>query len=106
MKIDICKGYVCVTNFCRWITFKAVVYGPANFIVCFISQVDFRFLSVDFTMVLKYQSMSSPSADEISLATLLFDNLFCYQGIRDFRIPQELYADSLLAKEKVFITSI
>ena len=65
-----------MTNFCRWITFKAVAYGPANFIVCFISQVDFRFLSADFIMILKDQSMFSASADEISLTTLLFDNLF------------------------------
>ena len=66
---------VCVTNFCRWITFKAVAHGPASFIVCFISQVDFHFLSADFIMILKDQSMFSASADEISLKTSLFDHL-------------------------------
>ena len=64
-----------MTNFRRWITFKAVAYGPSSFIVCFISQVDFRFLSADFIMILKDQSMFSPSTNEISLTTPLFDNL-------------------------------
>ena len=64
----------------------------------------FRFLSVDFTIILKDQSMFSASADEMSLITLLFDNFFfCYHGIRDFRISQGLL-NSLLAKEKVSIT--
>ena len=65
-----------MTNFCRWIAFKAVAYGPASFIVCFISQVGFRFLSADFIMILKDRSMFSASANEISLATPIFDNLF------------------------------
>ena len=49
--------------------------GPANFYF-FISQVDFHFLSADFIMILKGQSMFSASVDEISFATSLFDNLF------------------------------
>ena len=64
-----------MTNFCRWIIFKTVAYGPASFIVCFISQVSFRFLSVDFIMNLKDHSMFSGNADEICLTTPLFDNL-------------------------------
>ena len=62
-------------NFCRWIAFKAVAYGPASVIVCFVSQVGFRFLSADF-IILKDQSLFSASADEVSLTTPLFDNLF------------------------------
>ena len=58
-----------MTNFCRGITFKVVAYGPASFIVCFISQVDFRFLSANFILILKGRSIFSASADEIS-----FDN--------------------------------
>ena len=65
-----------MTNFCRSIAFKAVAYGAASFIVCSISQVDFRFLSADFTMILKDQSIFMVSVDEIFLTTLLFDNLF------------------------------
>ena len=74
MRTDICEGCV-LTNFYRWITFKAVAYGPASFIVCFISQADFRFLSADFIMISKDQPMFSGSADEISLTTPLFDDL-------------------------------
>ena len=68
-----------MTNFCRWIAFKAVAYGPASVVVCFISQVGFRFLSVDFIMILKDQSIFSASTDEIRV-----------HGIRDFRIPHRL----------------
>ena len=64
-----------MTNFCRLITFKAVAHGPASFIVCFISQVDFHFLSADFIMILKDQSMFSASIDEFPLAAYLFNNL-------------------------------
>ena len=60
---------MCATNFCGGITFKAVTDGHASFIICFISQVDFRFLSADFITILKGQSMFSASADKIS-----FDN--------------------------------
>ena len=63
-------------NFCRCIVFKAVAYGPASFIVCFISQVGFRFSSADFIIILNDQLVFSASADEISLTTPLFDNLF------------------------------
>ena len=80
-----------------------MAYGPANFTVCFISQVRFRFLSADFTMILKDQSLFSVSADEISLTTPLCDNLSCHHGIRDFRKPRGLYTDSFFAKERVSI---
>ena len=66
---------MCVTNFYRWITIKAVASGLQTSIF-FISQVDFHFLSPDFIMILKGQSMFSASVDEISFATSLFDNLF------------------------------
>ena len=47
---------MCVCDkFLRGITSKAVAYGAASFIVCFISQVDLRFLTADFIMVLKGQ---------------------------------------------------
>ena len=58
-----------MTNFCRGITFKAVAYGPAIFIVCFISQDDFRFLSAHLIIISKGKSMFLASANEIS-----FDN--------------------------------
>ena len=60
---------MCATIFCRGINFKAVAYGPESLIACFISQVGFRFLSADFIMILKGQSMFLANADEIS-----FDN--------------------------------
>ena len=93
-----------MTNFCRWITFKAVAYGPASFIVCFISQVDFHFLSADFIMILKDQSMFSASADEISLTIPLFDNLLLPSWNPRLWNTSGLYTDSLLAKERVSIT--
>ena len=65
-----------MANFCRGITFKAVAYGPASLIVCFISHVDLRFLSADFIMILKGQSLFSASVDEISFDNPSFDNLF------------------------------
>ena len=55
-----------MTNICKGITFKTVANGPAGFKAYFISQVDFRFLSADFIMILKGQSVFSASADEIS----------------------------------------
>ena len=58
-----------MTIFCRGINFKTVAYGPGGLIACFTSQVGFRFLSADFIMILKGQSMFLANADEIS-----FDN--------------------------------
>ena len=50
--------------------------GSASFIVCFSSHklISF-FLSADFIMILKDQSMFSGNVDEIPLTTSLFDNL-------------------------------
>ena len=67
MRTDICEGCVCDKFL------QMDYYQGSSF---FISQVDFHFLSANFAMILKGQSLSSASADEISLATPLFDNLF------------------------------
>ena len=77
---------MCVTNFYRWITIKAVASDlqTSNF---FISQVDFHFLSPDFIMILKGQSMFSASVDESFLQPLYLIICSCYHGIRDLRIP-------------------
>ena len=76
MRTDICEGCVC-DKFLQTDYYQDSGLRAYKFIlVSFISQVDFHFLSADFIMILKGQSMSSASADEISLATPLFDNLF------------------------------
>ena len=61
MRADICEGCVCD---------KFLLSRQWH-----ISQVDFRFLSADFIIILKDQSIFSGSANEISLTTPLFDNL-------------------------------
>ena len=102
MRTDICEECA-YGKFLQRVTFKAVAYGPASLIVCFISHVDLRFLSADFIMILKGQSMFSASADKSLLTTPLLIICSCYHGIRDFRTPHGLYTDSLLAEEKVSI---
>ena len=63
---------LCVTNFCRWIKYKAVAYGPADLLVCFFSQTEFHFLLTNLLLILQDQSMFLASA-EITLTTPLFD---------------------------------
>ena len=75
MRTDICEECA-YGKFLQRVTFKAVAYGPASLIVCFISHVDLRFLSADFIMILQGQSMFSASVDEISFDNPSFDNLF------------------------------
>ena len=51
-------------------------------------------------MILKDQSMFLASADEISLTTPLFDNLFLLSWNPRLQNTSGLYTDSLLAKKR------
>ena len=74
--------------------------APGRFFSPRFLHLDLAFLSADFIMILKDQSMFLASADEISLTTPLFDNLFLLSWNPRLQNTSGLYTDSLLAKKR------